>query len=435
MGKRKADKKRKQPQNVEEKREYSRLEDVLEFCVELARRMIVSGANLERVQLALECICHAYGLQDVSIFMLSNYISIAAKDTEGQYASRQASIPPAGIHLEHLKKLNRLSYTVVQAKPVSSRLSALLEEASNVKDYEDWIPLAARVCAMSCLSLMFGGGIREIIPVALVTLLMHYIMRILARPGLDRIVTNAVTMWIATVAVILLTYTGISNNVPVILITVSMFVIPGIPLVNAMRNLLCGNEMNGILQAAKVTIETLSLAIGMYIAIRMFGLQDGMNEAVVTSLSNPVLLVLLSFAASVCFGVVYRIPPHDLWRAGLGGALTRIVLLSLTSFVSTRLIYVSFSALFAALYAELLATRRKDPSTYFVYPSIIPLTPGDLFYYTIAGLYIGDIRIFETNGLNCLLTLCGMSIGFVLSSIIAHYIRKMRHKKLVRLGR
>ena len=32
---------------------------VLEFCVELSRRMIVSGANLERVQLAVDRICHA----------------------------------------------------------------------------------------------------------------------------------------------------------------------------------------------------------------------------------------------------------------------------------------------------------------------------------------------------------------------------------------
>lgn len=30
---------------------------VLEFCIELSRRMIVSGANLERVQLAVEIIC------------------------------------------------------------------------------------------------------------------------------------------------------------------------------------------------------------------------------------------------------------------------------------------------------------------------------------------------------------------------------------------
>ena len=33
-------------------------------------------------------------------------------------------------------------------------------------------------------------------------------------------------------------------------------------------------------------------------------------------------------------------------------------------------------------------------------------------------------ELFALNGTNCLLTLLGMSVGFVLSSTIAHYIRK-----------
>ena len=42
------------------------LEAVLDFCVDLSRRMIVSGANIERVQLAIERITYTYGLKDVS---------------------------------------------------------------------------------------------------------------------------------------------------------------------------------------------------------------------------------------------------------------------------------------------------------------------------------------------------------------------------------
>lgn len=38
---------------ISEKRKQAHLEEVLDFCVDLSRRMIVSGANLERVQLAI----------------------------------------------------------------------------------------------------------------------------------------------------------------------------------------------------------------------------------------------------------------------------------------------------------------------------------------------------------------------------------------------
>lgn len=55
----------------------SKTEKVLEFCIELGRRMIVAGANLERVELAMQLICRAYGFEDVSIFMLTSHISVS----------------------------------------------------------------------------------------------------------------------------------------------------------------------------------------------------------------------------------------------------------------------------------------------------------------------------------------------------------------------
>ncbi len=413
-----------------EKRRQSHLEEVLEFCVHLSRSMIVSGANLERVQLAVARICSAYGLHDVSLFLMSSRVSLAARDEQDRYASRECTIPPSGIHLQRLKQLNRLSYSVTQKKPAPERLKTLLREAEETKEYPDWAILLARMGAMACLCLLFGGGAREVAAVALVTAALHYLMNLMARPGLDQVVINAATMFIATAAAVGLMAAGVSRNGPVILITVSMLMIPGIPLVNAVRNLLCGNEMNGIFQLLKAVIETAALAMGIYLALWVFGLRDGLSDAVVTGATNPALLLVLSFGASVCFGIVFRIPLRDICLAAVGSVLTRTALLTLPGLISTRLICVTLAALAAALYAEALATWRRDPSTYFVYPAIVPLIPGDLFYYALVGLYRGDRAMLETNGIECLLTLLGMSIGFVLSSIIAHYIRKMRHMRL-----
>ena len=408
-------------------KEKRKSEIIVEFCIELSRRMIISGANLERVQLAVERICRSYGLTDISLFLLSTHISLSVLDTEGVYVFRQCTIPPAGIDLDLLKRLNRLSYVVVSTHITPEKLPKLLNAATEGKERPDWQILLAQIAALSCLCLIFGGETRELIAVVIVTALLHYVMMLSSRLGLDRVVVNAVNMWIATAAAILLQYFGLSSNTPVILITISMLVIPGIPLVNAVRNLLCGNEMNGILQLAKVVVETLAMGMGICLALWMFGQTDGMNSAVVTTMSNPWLLVPISFLASVCFGVVFRIPNHDLWLAGLGGALTRVALLTLAPVFPQRLAYVTLSALAAAMYAELLATKRRDPSTYFTYPAIIPLIPGDLFYYSLAALYLRDLKMFQVYASSCLLTLFGMSIGFVLSSIIAHYVRRVRY--------
>ncbi|MBR0426094.1 MAG: threonine/serine exporter family protein [Clostridia bacterium] len=408
------------------------LEAILDFCVEIGRRMMLAGANLERVQLAIARIASAYRLMDVSVYLLSGYLSVGARDAEGNYASRQGAIGPSGIHLFRLKKLNRLCFTVADKTPAPTELSKMLETASNVREMPDVLIMIAQVLALSCLCFLFGGSYREVIAVAITVVAMHYLLLLTDRMGIDRLVANALVMFLATVIVIVLLKLGLSTNGPVILITVSMLVIPGIPLVNAMRNLLCGNEMNGILQILKITIETLALGVGIYLALWVFGMREGMSDAVVTTLSDPILLVLLSFGASTCFGFVFRIAPRDLWIAGLGGVLTRIVLLVMQQFTGTRLLFITVAAMAASLYAELWARKERDPSTYFLYPAIVPLIPGDLFYYSLVGLYRQDRAMFETNGVNCLLVLCGMSIGFVLSSIIAHQIRRRKHVRVLK---
>jgi uncharacterized membrane protein YjjB (DUF3815 family) len=191
------------------------------------------------------------------------------------------------------------------------------------------------------------------------------------------------------------------------------------------RNILCGNEMNGILQTARATVETFAIAMGIYVSILMFGKGTEFNSAIVSSMTNPVALVILSFLASCSFGVMFGVKPRDLWLAGLGGALTRIVMLLMFP-VASRLASVTVSALAASFYTEALATIHKKPSTYYIYPTIIPLIPGDLFFYALLGVYNHNPEMVRTNGINCALTLAGMSIGFVLSFVAAHYIRGWR---------
>lgn len=402
-------------------------EMVLDFCVELGHRMILSGANVERVHLAIERVCSPYELNDVSIFLLPTYISVSAKDRSGYCAVRQASIPAGSINLTRLMSLNRLSYTVKEQRPSPDRLAALLEKASDTKDYRDPVVLFGQICAMSCLALIFGGGIREIICAAVVTVLAHYLLILLAIPGVDKILTNALLMWIVTSTVFLLSAAGITDKQPVVIITALMLVIPGIPLTNAVRSMLCGNELSGEMQTVRVTVETMALATGIFLSMVMFSSADLLNNPVGGTITNPFILILLAFGTSFFLGVVFRILPRDLWLAGLGGAITRIVLLILTP-LCARPVYATAAAFVASIYAEFLGKLQKKPSTYYTYPAIIPLIPGDLFFYTLIGINQKNSEMVRTNGFDCALTLVSMSVGFALSFAIAHYIRKAKYK-------
>ena len=400
--------------------------NIIDFCVSLSSRMIESGANLERVQLALARITRAYGLKDVSIYLLSNFISMGARLPDGTYISRQFSIPAADNNLQRLKQLNRLCYSVVNQKPKQEELNRLLEEASRTDSYPEWVINLAQIAGMSCVCMMFGGGLCEVLCIIGIVAALQQVIRIMSRPGLDQVVVNTVIMFTATMLAYLLE-TDFGAHLPTLVITAIIMIIPGISLVNAARNLFCGNEINGIIQILKITIETLALSGGIVLALMAFRWNGSVHDTVVYGPSHPALLIPLSFAVSLFVGITFRVSPHDLWLAGLGGAISRVMLIVLPNLWSNPFTYTLVAALVAALYAEYLASRRKDPSTYFIYPAILPMIPGGDFYYCLMGIYASDQNMFLTNLADCTLILAGMSIGFVVSSIVAHYIRKMRH--------
>ena len=247
------------------------IDHVLDFVVALARQMIVSGANLERVDLACDRICSSYDLSNVSIFLLSTHMSISAKTPSGRYASRQISIPPAGIQLSVLRSLNKLSFRVCDEKPDPGTLMDLLAQACKVKTYPDIVILFGQLIGMLCLCFLFSGSWRDAICVVIITAVIHYLVLLLSKPGLNHVLCNFIYMFTATCMAIFSVYIGFADHFSSIVITITMLLLPGIPLVNAVRNLICDHEINGVLQILKVAFETLALALGTVAALSLFG--------------------------------------------------------------------------------------------------------------------------------------------------------------------
>ena len=134
-------------------------------------------------------------------------------------------------------------------------------------------------------------------------------------------------------------------------------------------------------------------------------------------------LVILSILASIGFAIVFQIEKKDLLLAGIGGGITRIFYLIFMAFIPSRIVYVALAALVAAMYSEIISGIKHVPATYFMCPTMIPLIPGDLFYYMCAGIVTRNIDMFKSNAIECMLALVGLSVGFVVCSVVSNLMR------------
>ena len=405
---------------------------VLDFCKELGKQMIASGANIERVDLTLRRICHAYNLHDVTCSNLTTRINISAKDADKNYAQRQTNVPPQSINLEKLKKLNNLSYYVRDNTPDVTTLYDLLHDVKT-NDFPWWVIMVGFMLAMAALARIFAAGPAELLIAEVNTLILFWLSKLFAKIHIFKIITNFISMLICSCIAIFFFAIGFVQNFYIVVITNAFFLIPGIPMINCTRNILCGNEMNGVIDLLKVLLEICAIVAGVAAAYAMLSGVVGnelLEENIVISpvdWPHSIELVVLTLMATVGFSLVFNIQLKDLGFAAIGGVIVRIFyILFQLAFPQYRFLFVALAAFFAAVYSEIVATIRKEPSTLYLYPSVIPLIPGDLFYYAALGIVWGNSILIKDYAPDLLLSLIGISVGFVLCSTIVHYVRKIK---------
>ena len=410
-----------------------RIDYILDFCKELGKQMIASGANIERVDHTIIRICHAYNLHDVTCANLTTRISISAKDENKKYAHRQTVVPPQTFNLEKLKKLNNLSFVVSKETPDVETLYDLLHEVKT-NDFPWWVIMIGYLLAMAGLARIFGAFPTELLVVELTTLLLFGLSKLFSKVHINKIITNFVSMFLCSFIAILFHSWGFITSFYVIVITNAFFLIPGVQMVNCARNLLCGNEMNGVIELLKAFLEVCSIVAGVAAAYALFGglvnnsaLEDNIRTQG-TEWYNYLEVTVLTLIAVVGFSLVFNIQLQDLPFAAIGGVIVRVVfiLFSIVFQSNYPFLSIALAAFFAALYSEVIAIERKEPSTLYLYPSIIPLIPGDLFYYSALGLVWFNTKMIKEYAPNLVLSLIGISVGFVVCSTIVHYIRKFR---------
>ena len=415
-----------------------RIEYILDFCKELGKQMIVSGANIERVNLSVERICHAYGLHDVTCANLTTRISISAKDENKLYAHRQTDVPPQVINLERLKKLNQLSFSVQENTPDVTTLYDLLHSVKT-NDFPWWVMMIGYMVAMAALARIFLAGPAELLIAEINTLVLFGLSKLFSRVHINKIITNFISMSLCSLIATLFYMTGFTHNFFTIVLTNAFFLLPGIQMINCARNLLCGNEMNGVIDLLKVLLEVCTIVAGVAAVYAVFGgvanypLLEDYKALLADFYANTPLylinieLVVLTLMATAGFSVVFNIQLEDIVFAAIGGVIVRLVYILFKFLLpSYPFIFTMVAAFFAALYSEILAITRKEPSTLYLYPSIVPLIPGDLFCYVAFGIVWGNTSFIVENGPNLALSLVGISIGFVLCSTIVHYVRKIK---------
>jgi uncharacterized membrane protein YjjP (DUF1212 family) len=241
------------------------MKKVLKYAMEIGECMLVSGAGVSRVEDTISRICKAYGAKEANVFSITSSIVTTIEDEKGEILTQTKRIRSYKTDFTKLDELNQLSRYMCKELPEEEEVKRKIAEIKKGK-----FVVFTEVIAAAWTS-FYGGGVTEgiiaMIAGAFVAVLARYI-KILA-PN-EMVLNFLLSFFVAAFAYISAKF-GLTEDYGKIIIGNIMLLVPGVAFVNALRDMIGGDMMSGILRVCESILLAVFLAAGSFMALMFLG--------------------------------------------------------------------------------------------------------------------------------------------------------------------
>jgi uncharacterized membrane protein YjjP (DUF1212 family) len=245
-------------------------EYLLCLALDVGEGMLKNGGEISRVEDTIERICYAYGAAHVEVFTIVSFINASIRMPDGTYSSQMRRVKSTGMNLNTLEELNALSRYVCEKKPPLSEFDEKYKEAKRLRPYPRYVKMLAYGVAAGSFALFFGGTLIDGLIAFLAGIVMYFIDSIQIKHinGIAKVVISSfAASGIAGISCLL----GIGDNGAMIIIGSIMLLVPGVTIGIAMRDILCGDTLAGMLKLLQACLCALMVAFGYFLAASIIG--------------------------------------------------------------------------------------------------------------------------------------------------------------------
>lgn len=245
------------------------MEELSEFLMDFGERLLLSGAEISRVEDSIGRLCTAYGAH-AEVFALTNAIYLTVtKDKKSQTTLRR--INHYQTDLNYLDKLNDTCRKICVGSPPISEARKWMEEIES-KRYNTGIQSVVYAFVAASFSLFFGGGVRDAAISAAIGVVLYFLDQCFAKRQLNRIFSVFVVSVLCGLIAAGAIRIGWGRKLSSILIGDIMLLVPGLAITNSVRDMMKGDMLSGILRLLESILIAIFMTIGFAIPQMLLGI-------------------------------------------------------------------------------------------------------------------------------------------------------------------
>lgn len=228
--------------------------------------VLENGGETYRAEETVVRVAKALGAKKADAFVTPTVVIFSYIDEDGHHYSSMHRVMKRGTNLRKIAQVNDLSRRLEQRGKQSNakQIETILSRISNSPDYPSWLIVLMAAASSASFTLMFGGSVVDAVCAFFLGMLLRFVLCLFDRipGGLNNFISSLLSGALVSVSADLLGLTPLTVATATVTIGTLMQVVPGLALVNAIRDIIGGDLVSGAARLLDACMTAAGLSIG-----------------------------------------------------------------------------------------------------------------------------------------------------------------------------
>ena len=434
----------------------------LDLLLKTGKLLVESSADTSRILRNMKRTAAYLGLTEDKLHIHITYgmLMVNFSDEEHSFSKFQRCVHH-GINMAAISALSKLSWTAIREDYSLGKYEEELEKITNRKrNYTPWQVATAAGFACGGFCVQFGCDWTAFFYASIAAILGFRLRMYLNSLGSNGYANIAVAAFVSTILAWLSAYLSmplVANVLPEWLATAlhsstpwhplmacALFIVPGVPLINFVSDMLDSHFTMGLNRALNTLLMVVAMSFGIALAIKVCGIDNFVKDLSMTPHNNYLSYAVAAAISAMGFSTIFNIPYRLLPVVAIGGIIAVCSRNYANLGPSNHNIGLDLGPIIGSLIGSSLISVICIKAVHIFHvphhvlsiPSVIPMVPGVLMYRALFGLIemqgvVGELTDAFSNGVKASLIILCIAIGVAIPNIFARqWIAPERRRKL-----
>ncbi len=416
----------------------------LDLLLRTGKLLIESAADTNRVVRNMKRVAAYLGLPEENLHMDVSYTMLAVNLSDETHSfSKFQKCERHGINMTALSEISKLSWRAIEKDFTLDQYEQELERIK--KSPRNYKPIVVAICAaFACggFCKLFGCDWIAFVFASACAFVGFRVRERFNKWGINMYMSIAVGAGVSTCLAYFTSLTGWSETPNHPLLACALFIVPGVPLINFVDDMIDNYVMVGINRAANTVMMMGAMAFGIVLAIKLLAIEDVNIDKKFSELSmiphDPYYIYAIAAAISaIGFSTIFNVQRRLLWVVAVGGMIS----VCTRNFVNFELgLGPVLGSFMGALMVSLIAVKAVHwfhvPNHVLTIPSVIPMIPGVLMYRALFSFInmhgvVGEVTNAFYNGVSSALIILCIGLGVAVPNILVRAHRSVTRQRVL----